>query len=125
QNRHARQRHRADLDHRGHVSIGSVITGGFGSFSNVNFVPTLGYGAYDATTELGRPVPVDHHWRWATLNGPDPLIAKALRLRKEREAAEGRKLEADAAAHRERLRLQLMLDEEEAIMAILLADEDL
>jgi hypothetical protein len=29
------------------MSIGSVITLGLGSFSTVNYVPTLGYGDYD------------------------------------------------------------------------------
>ncbi len=29
------------------MSIGSVVTLGLGSFSTVNYVPTLGYGAYD------------------------------------------------------------------------------
>jgi hypothetical protein len=78
-----------------------------------------------ATEELGRPIPVDHHWRWATLHGPDPLIAEALRIRKQREAIDQRKVEASAEAQRQRLRQQLLLDEEDAIMAILAADEDL
>lgn len=29
------------------MSVGSVITLGYGAYANVNFVPTLGYGNYD------------------------------------------------------------------------------
>ena len=32
------------------MSIATVVTRGFGTFGTVNFLPTLGYGDYDADT---------------------------------------------------------------------------
>ena len=68
------------------MSIATVITEGFGNFSNVNFVPTEGYGPYDRVAPSFNPLAThggqgrrrwDHDVRRLVKGRPDDEVLDA------------------------------------------------
>lgn len=92
------------------MSIGSVVTLGFGGYSNANFLPTLGYGAYSVSPVVDESQSTPGYWRQSVESYMRRVAQERIDAQREVERPVVKKNRRDESYAKKSLKLALAIE---------------